>query len=151
MQHLTDTEFLAHLEQVYPQPTPWTLLHVPERETSKLISALLCKQPPNPLPAKHAKPTPPHSPNGSSSAPASGSPLPSLRSLIAATSSCTSSYSPSDTAPTTLSEVVQSLTRSGRWARGSPTWVDQIHASKRLEPQQRSRTRCLPQAPQRRR
>lgn len=126
LQHLSNTDFLTHLDQAYPQPEPWTLLPVPSEISSKLISALLSKLPPMPSPQKHAKPTPPTSGSGSASAHPSDTSRPSLVSLAAKTSCATCSSSGTATAPTTLSALVQSRKHSRQWARGSPTWVSTI-------------------------
>ena len=40
LQHLTDSAFLPHFLQVYPQPAPWQLLHLPPKSASQLISVL---------------------------------------------------------------------------------------------------------------
>ena len=138
LQHLTDSQFLSHFEQHYPQPKPWRLLHLRSDTTSKLISSLLCKSPTPPTPAR-----PPELGNKSS---ASGHPSvlptrlirPCPTSPIANSNSSTSSCSASDfTAPAkrvNLSGLVQSRTPYWRWARGSPTWVNQIHEKKFRDP-----------------
>jgi hypothetical protein len=40
LQHLTNSTFLAHFQQEYPQPKPWQLLQLPRESASQLISAL---------------------------------------------------------------------------------------------------------------
>ena len=42
--NLTDSEFLSHFEQMYPQPLPWKLCHLRPGMCSALISALHRKQ-----------------------------------------------------------------------------------------------------------
>ena len=41
LQHLSNTAFLAHFNQNYPQETPWHLLHLKPQTASELTSALL--------------------------------------------------------------------------------------------------------------
>jgi energy-coupling factor transporter ATP-binding protein EcfA2 len=41
LQHLTDSAFLTHFEQAYPQPRPWQLLRLPHSTASQLTSARL--------------------------------------------------------------------------------------------------------------
>jgi hypothetical protein len=147
LQHLSDTELLAHFEQHYPQQQPWQLLHLPPDCASKLTSALLCKQP---LPL-----TPPSTPNhktkslefGPTSAPRCKSPLASSTSPARTTNSPTCSSLPSATVnvdkPTTLSELTLWTKPSWRWARGSPTWVNQIPAS-RFTPSDQTPRHCIP-------
>ena len=134
LQHLSDPELLAHFEQHYPQAQPWQLLQLQPEAASKLISALLCKQPlPLTLPST-SEPKTRSSESGPTSATTSTSHPASLTSTAKKTSSPTSSSLPSATAdadkPTTLSALKQWTKPSWRWGRGSPTWVSQIPASK---------------------
>jgi hypothetical protein len=138
LQHLTDSAFLSHFEQQYPQALPWELLHLPPETASALISALLCKPPPSPPPPRLARPNASSSRCGSSSAAASNVMLPSVLSLRTKTSSATCSSSPTDSEPqarpTSLSELIPWTRPYWRWARGSPTWVSRIPEKRLLDP-----------------
>ena len=141
LQHLTDTDFLLHFNQEYPQPQPWILLHLPLQVVSRLISALHCQSPLLPTHPNASKPTARSSASGQSSAPPMGKPLPSILSTLK-NASATSSSLDNATAPparrTTLSALVQYGMPYKPWGRGFPTWDTRIHVSSREEPS------CIP-------
>lgn len=131
LQHLTDSAFLAHFQQRYPQPKGWSLLHLRPETTSLLTSALLSKSQGLPTPARRTTPGTPSSASGLPSVIPSTSKTTSAMSPATKPSSATSSSSATATAPeappvTSLSELIQSRTPYWRWGRGYPTWVSQI-------------------------
>ena len=134
LQHLTDSEFLAHLEQAYPQGKPWQLLHLSTELSSELNSILRSKLPASPLLPRPAGPRTNSLGSGLTSARNSRSPLPCIPLATPRTSSPTSSSLPCDIASTgnvtNLSELIQSRPHSPQWARGYPTWVSKIPASR---------------------
>jgi len=138
LQHLTDSSFLSHFAQTYPQPTPWRLLPLPSETASALTSALLCQSPIGPTPSKPPVLGTPPSASGPSSVSLSASTRAFETSPTPKPNCVTFSSSPSGTerpaAPASLSELIQYRTPSWQWARGFPTWVNQIHASRLTAP-----------------
>ncbi len=134
LQHLSDEQFLLHFSQHYPQEQAWQLLHLTPEHSSMLISTLLSRLPPNPPQSSIEPPKTSSSATGPTSAPLMESILPSVMSQIKKAGSATCSSMDSDTAnkarPVTLSGLAQWTKPYWRWARGSPTWVNQIHESK---------------------
>jgi hypothetical protein len=133
LQALTDSEFLAHFEQKYPQPKPWKLLHLPSNIASLLTSALLSKSPPMPTPPNDAEPPANCSASGTISAPLTATPALSILSHLKKDSpTCLSSPSDTDKAGkrVALSGLAQYVMPSPPLPRGSPTWVNRIPASK---------------------
>ena len=134
LQHLTDTAFLSHFEQVYPQELPWKLLHLPSELSSKLISLLRSKSPPCPRLERPKRPETSSSPCGKTSAIDTTVPLPSILSLTPKPRSCSSWSSGCSTATpvkkVNLYELRQSWKPWRQWGRGWPTWVSQIPDSK---------------------
>ena len=145
LQHLTDSAFLSHFEQHYPQAKPWKLLHLPPEPASQLTSALSSKGPPKPPLARPAPPMPRSWACGTSTAFKPASPSPSVLSLAPMAASLTSSSLASATGegarPASLSELIPWTKRFWPWARGSPTWVSPILES---WPDLTSYTRSLP-------
>ena len=136
-QHLSDPELLALFEQRYPQEKPWQLVHLPTAMTSSLTSSLLCRlqtslAPGEPSPIKTAS-----SAVGPDSAPPMASPNPFATSRIptkrSATSSSSACGSAAVAAAENLSELERWRTPSWPWARGYPTWVSRIPASRFLD------------------
>ena len=157
LQHLTDSAFLAHFQQKYPQPQPWQLLHLPDSISSQLTSALLSRSPAKPLPPSTPAKWIATSGTGSSSAENSTKPHPSVMSLVRKTASPTSLSSGTDTdsedAPTDLSGLTRWIRPYWRLARASSTWTNLIPDSKRTQPSsipyyltssERSATRTTP-------
>ena len=138
LQHLTDSQFLAHFEQHYPQPQPWKLLHLPSPTRSWILSALASTKPALPIPPSEFAPSKALSPTGMPSARASGSTHSSMMSPTWTPSSriswSTHYNIASRGAPTTLSELTQWLTPWEKWRRGSPTWVDRIRCDQPINP-----------------
>ena len=138
LQALTDVAFLSHFNQRYPQPRPWQLLHLRSETASRLISSLLCKSPTPPSPAKPPRPASKSSVFGQPSVLSTVSTLRSATSSTANSKSSTSSSSASDISAAakkeSLSSLVQSRMPCWRWARGSPTWVNQIPERKFQDP-----------------
>ena len=133
LQHLTDSAFLSHFNQQYPQPRPWRLAVLPTEEASALISALRSKRPLPPPQSRPASPRTPTSPSGCSSATTTATTLPSLLSTATRPSSPTSSSLASVTdagpaAPVSLSGLIPWVKRSRQSGRGWPTWVSAIPA-----------------------
>ena len=145
--HLSDSALLAHFEQHYPQPHPWTMLHLPSDELTKLTSALRCNTPVELTLPRPTRPKTKSLGTGSSSALSSDSCLPSVTSYLKKLAWATCSSSPCDTEPkvsaTSPSEVAQWIKPSWRWARGSPTWVPQTLASNLLTPMKTTQS-CEP-------
>ena len=137
LQHLTDDAFLSHFEQQYPQPKGWTLLHLRPEVDSTLTSMLLSNSPLRPTPADTARRRALTSADGSPTAKPSESPLPSIIPKTLRPGWATYWSSDSDTEkeerPTNLSELIRWTKPSLPWARGSPTWVDQIPENKAPE------------------
>lgn len=133
LQHLTDSALLAHFEQHYPQSQPWTLLRLNPDTSSKLTSALLCTSLTPPTLPRPIKPGSKSGTTGAPSAPSSANTHPSVLSLLAKrgwpTSSSSDTASAKPDVPADLYGLAQWRTHSWRWARGYPTWVNQIHAS----------------------
>ena len=138
LQHLTDTAFLAHFQQHYPQPTPWQLLRLRPEIVSALTSCLRCKSTTVPPPARPPPLETNSSEFGHPSVTNTRFSRPSVTSTTPSSESATSSSSASATAAkgrkVTLSQLVQSRMPYWRWGRGSPTWVNQIPAKKFLDP-----------------
>ena len=141
LQHLTDSAFLCHFEQHYPQPRPWKLLHLSPSVTSNFTSMLLCSTPEtllSPLPARTSQEPSPTGPTGANNL---GRTAPSVISHLRAVSSTSSPMEQStvpevdgeETAPRSLSELAPWIQPSKPWARGSPTWVSKIHASSPIQ------------------
>ena len=132
LQELTDSAFLSHFEQQYPQPAPWILLPLPTEISSPLICALLSTSPPLPLPPNDAKPPTKSSACGPTSANNMATPAPLIASWLK-TNSPTCSSSACATAiegkRTNLFGLTQFATPSPPSARGSPTWTSRIRAS----------------------
>ena len=130
LQHLSDSAFLAHFEQEYPQPAPWRLLTLSPENASQLISALLCRSPRAQPAPKTDVPKTTRSATGPSSAPNKGTPLPSVscaaRKIASPDSSSSACATGSKDAPVTLSELAQWIKPYWPWARGYPTWASQI-------------------------
>ena len=137
LQGLTDSAFLSHFSQRYPQPQGWRLLRLRPETSSQLTSALLCKSRELPTLPRRTKPGLPSSASGKASAPPSESVLTSPASATLKPKSPTSSSLDSATAKpesvTNLLQLIQSRTPFWRWGRGSPTWVDQIQEKTLLE------------------
>ena len=142
LQHLTDDSFLQHFQQAYPQPRPWVLLRLPRETNSQLISSLLCKPSAPPTSPRRTRPVTPPLASGPSSAPPLESVLTSATSVTKTPRSHTCSSSQCDTDATeprassqvnpltSLSHLIQWRKPYWRWARGSPTWVNQIPEKK---------------------
>ena len=129
LQHLTDSAFLAHFEQHYPQERAWVLLRLPSKMASSLTSALLLDTPAEPILPRIERPNAPTSGGGPSSVNSSECPLPSVLSRKKnglATSSSSASATESSAPPTTLSELTQWIKPFWPWARASPTWTSRI-------------------------
>jgi len=138
LQHLTDSSFLTHFKQTYPQPSPWRLLPLPSETASALTSALLCQPPAGPTPSRLPAPGTPSSASGHTSARLSASAR-AFETFPTPRPSCvTFSSLPPVTerpaAPANLSELIQYRTPSWQWGRGFPTWVNQIPASRLTAP-----------------
>ena len=136
LQQLTDEEFLSHFNQVYPQPKPWKLLHLPNDTASSLISALRSKSPPLPTLPSAARPAIRSLASGAPSARSSTSPLPSMAcnpSKNSATSWSSDSATAKEAKRVTLSDIRQYATPYKPSARGFPTWVSQIREETRLQ------------------
>lgn len=137
LQHLTDSAFLAHFQQRYPQTKPWRLLHLPSETTSRLISALRSKSPALPTLPRPSAPRAPSSDTGLSSAPCMARPLASVPFAIKKTSSPSSLFTSCDTADsasvTNLYELAQCARQLRPLARGYPTWDTKIQRD-RLDP-----------------
>ena len=133
LQHLTDSALLSHFDQTYPQVGPWRLLQLPSASISSLTSALLSQSPPRPPPARPIPPGNESSPSGPTSVPPTEPPRVSVLSPTLKPRSATSSSLPTATAkpakPANLSKLTRYRTPSWQWARGFPTWVNQIPAS----------------------
>ena len=138
LQHLSDSAFLSHFQQHYPQPRPWQLLHLPDSISSQLTFALLSRSPAKPLPPSIPRKWTASSDTGSSSAKNWDSPHPSVISLARTTASATSSSlataTDSEAAPTDLCGLIKWIKPYWRWARASPDWVSLIPDSKRALP-----------------
>ena len=137
--HLSDTAFLAHFEQRYPQSKPWQLCHLPPQDASRLISALRCQPPQSPMSRKHGLPRARTSQSGLPSALSSAMTLPCGASRIPKTRYPTSSSSLSDTDVDLVkaanpSELALYRRSSRPSVRGSPTWVSRISDSRRSDP-----------------
>ena len=135
LQHLTDTALLSHFAQHYPQPLPWTLLHLNADFNFSLTSALLSKPRTRTLSPRPPKPAIASLANGSLSAPPSARVQPSVTSLTNWTRLDTSSSTPTVTACRTLSEVTQWIRPSLPSARGYPTWVNLIPEKRLMDPE----------------
>jgi hypothetical protein len=90
LQHLTDSAFLAHFQQEYPQPEPWRLLRLPQKNALQLISALRSVSHPQPQPQNGATPPTKSLASGPTSAPVKASPAPSI--LCLPKTSCATSW-----------------------------------------------------------
>ena len=130
LQHLSDSAFLSHFEQHYPQSQTWTILELPADVSSPLLSALRCK---SSLPLPRARPSERRttlSTAGGPSATTSATIHPSVMSKGKKPSSASSSSMESATAtparPTTLSALIPWVRSSMPSARGYPTWVSRI-------------------------
>ena len=138
LQHLSDTAFLAHFQQKYPQPKPWKLLHLHSETASRLMLALRSKSPAEPQLPSTAGLTTRSSASGLTSATSMASPLPSITSLLRKTSSLASSSSSGATEPPASATSLYDLTlyqgSSRPLARGYPDWANQIPASRRAQP-----------------
>ena len=137
--HLTDRAFLAHFDQHYPQAKPWRLLTLPPDDASRLTSALRSKPPLRPMSREPGLPPARTSTAGSTSATPSALTLLLRTSSTHTTSSTTSSSTSTDTvnAPggvKTMSGLTPYLRSSRPSERGSPTWVNQIPASRERDP-----------------
>jgi hypothetical protein len=138
LQHLTPRAFACHLEQHYPQASPWQQRHLRPEMSSLLTSALLCASQTRLWPAKPATPVPASSPTGPCSAPhttsnpaCATSPTPKPSCLSSLSTPCAAVTQP-PIAPASLCELAQWKTHSWPWARGSPHWVNQIPERKFL-------------------
>jgi hypothetical protein len=139
LQHLSPPAFHSHFLQQYPLAQPWTVLTLRPEMSSTLISALRCTPPSTRACPRHAAPEPPSSKTGPPSA-ANTTNRPTSETWKARNPACaTSSYMASGDAgastpkPANLSELKQWRPRSWPWARGSPHWVNKIHAKSRAE------------------
>ena len=138
LQHLTDSAFLAHFQQRYPQPKPWRLLQLRPETVSPLISALRCKSATVPTPARppmleteFLESGHPSVLSTASNRPSPMSPTPNSASATSSSSACATE---AKAKKENLSQLILSRTPYWRWARGSPTWVDQIPEKKLLDP-----------------
>ena len=132
LQHLSDSAFLAHFSQTYPQTKPWKLLQLPRERSSRLISALLCSSSVQPRPVR-----PPPTGNaslrsGKPSVLPYTSPAPFGKWTAPRPNCVTFSSSPNGTEATAVaanpSELAVYSKPYWQWARGSPTWVNRIPA-----------------------
>ena len=137
--HLSDADFLSHLEQCYPQSKPWRILHLNPDDASRLTSALRSKPPLRPMSRVPGLPKARSSGSGQTSATKSELIQLLTTSRKSKTASTTSSSSPTATdsgpaAVKTMCELAPYLRSSLPSARGSPTWVDKIPASRMSDP-----------------
>ena len=136
---LTDSEFLSHFQQHYPQAKPWRLLKLPSKGASRLTSALRSKPPPQSMSRLPGLPRARRLASGPNSAPSTAMSLLLAASKTQKTDWPTSSSSSSatDDAPEKAvnpSKLMQYRRRYGPLERGSPTWVGKISASRMQEP-----------------
>jgi hypothetical protein len=121
---LTDSAFLAHFTQTYPQTQPWQLCHLPPAMNLALTSALRKQRLEPQLFLRDKTPKLGRGPSGSTTAPNWTSHLSSTRSL---TPSPSSKSSPSDTA-TAVCPKARSASGLAQWSRLSGTlarrWPD---------------------------
>jgi hypothetical protein len=121
---LTDSAFLSHFTQNYPQPQPWQLCHLPPAMNLALTSALRKQRLEPRLFLSDKTPRTGHGPSGSITAPSWTSHLSSNRSP---TPSPFSKSSPSDTA-TAVCPKALSASDLAQWSRLSATlarrWPD---------------------------
>ena len=138
LQHLTDSQFLAHFEQHYPQPRPWQMLHLPSELNSWIHSALLSTTPATPVLTSTLAPSRAPSVTGPSSARASARTHSSVMSkewMPSSRISWSTEYSiASKGAPTTLSDLTPWLMSWEKSPRGSPTWVETIRSDRTAGP-----------------
>ena len=130
------TTFLSHFNQRYPQDRAWQLLHPSTNSISNILSVLRCTSPDNAA----SKPPPPLTPRsltcGAASVTPTGSNTPSQMYLMTHESPTSLSLACTAAKPAklvALSTLAQWRMPSWQWARGSPTWVDQIPARSPLD------------------
>ena len=134
LQHLTDSAFLAHFEQHYPQPKGWVLLQLRPEVASTLTSMLLSNSPLRPTQEGIERRKALTSGDGCPSANPSESPLPSV--ILPTLRQGWATYWSTDSGiekkeqPTNLYELTRWTKPSWPWLRGSPTWVSQIPENK---------------------
>ena len=129
LQQLTDSSFLHHFNQCYPQENSWQLLHLPTLLSSKLNSLLRCN---SPAKQSHLRPA-----KGEARSLASGkaSAEPTTSEKVSLTSQKTSDSTTSWSSACPTAKLASVASKSAleqfampywRWGRGSPTWVQRI-------------------------
>jgi hypothetical protein len=140
LQQLTDCAFHAHMQQAYPQETPWRMLSLRPAMNSSLIAALRSSSPPPPSCQKPGGEMLSSGQSGPSTAPVTAR-LPTCktsppRSSASVLSLCLDGAAgiPAQERPANLSELTQWRQPSKLSERGSPNWASTIHGSRRRDP-----------------